>query len=132
LFLSKDTAKDMRWPKDGRRDDGNLKHPADSIVWNEFHEEHVQFAKDSRNVQLGLSSDGFNPFDNMSTSYSMWPVILVPCNLPQWRCMKDLYMMISLLILGPKAPRNEIDVYLQPLVDDMQELLNEGILRMTR
>jgi hypothetical protein len=79
-------------------------------------------------MRLGLLSDGFNPFGNMSTSYSMWPVILVPYNLPPWRCMKDPYMMMSLLIPGPNAPGNEIDVYLQPLVDDLQELWNEGIL----
>jgi hypothetical protein len=70
-------------------------------------------------VRLGLSSNGFNPFGNMSTSYSMWLVIHVAYNLPLWRCIKDSYMMISLLILGPKALGNEIDVYLQPLVDDL-------------
>jgi hypothetical protein len=99
----------------------------DSILWKEFDKEHVQFTKDSRNVRLGLSSDGFNPFGNISTSYSIWPIILVLYNLPSWRCMKDPYMMISLLIPRPKAPRNEIDVYLQLLVDDLQELWNEGI-----
>jgi hypothetical protein len=35
--------------------------------------------------------------------------------------MKDPYMMLSLLIHGPMAPGNEIDVYLQPLVDDLHE-----------
>ena len=41
--------------------------------------------------------------------------------------MKDLYMILSLLILGRKAPRKKIDVYLQPWVDDLKELWNEGI-----
>ena len=50
LLLSKDIAEDMRWHKDGRRDDGNLRHPADSIVWKEFDKERVQFAKNSHNV----------------------------------------------------------------------------------
>ncbi|XP_062145287.1 uncharacterized protein LOC133852537 [Alnus glutinosa] len=121
LFMSKDIAKDMRWHKDGRQDDGNIRHPANSILWKEFDKEHVQFAQDSRNVRLGLASDGFNPFGNMSTSYSIWPVVLVPYNLPPWRCMKDPYMIMSFLIPGPKAPGNDIDVYLQPLVDDLQE-----------
>ncbi|KAK9993895.1 hypothetical protein SO802_023598 [Lithocarpus litseifolius] len=48
-------------------------------------------------------------------------------NLPLWRCMKDPYMILSLLIPGRKAPRNKIDVYLWPLVDDLKELWNEGI-----
>ena len=34
------------------------------------------------NVRLGLASDWFNPFGNMSTNNSVWPVVLVPYNLP--------------------------------------------------
>ena len=49
----------------------------------------------------------------MSTSYSMWPVVLMPYNLPPLRCMKDPYMILSLLIPGRKAPGNKIDVYLR-------------------
>uniref|UniRef100_A0A2N9GAQ5 Transposase-associated domain-containing protein n=1 Tax=Fagus sylvatica TaxID=28930 RepID=A0A2N9GAQ5_FAGSY len=129
LFMSKEIANDMKWHKNGRVDDGNsLRHPADSIAWKEFDKEHSWFAEESRNVRLGLASDGFNPFGNMSTSYSMWPVVLMPYNLPPWRCMKDPYMLLSLLIPGSKAPGNEIDVYLQPLVEDLQELWNEGTL----
>jgi len=41
--------------------------------------------------------------------------------------MKDPYMIMSLLIPGPKAPVNDIDVYLQPLADDLQELWIEGV-----
>jgi hypothetical protein len=50
FFFLKDIAKDIRWRKDRRRDDGNLRHPPNSILWKEFDKEHVQFAKDSCNV----------------------------------------------------------------------------------
>jgi hypothetical protein len=36
LFMSKDITKDMRWHKDGRQDDENLRHPANLILWKEF------------------------------------------------------------------------------------------------
>jgi hypothetical protein len=126
--MSKDTAKNMRWHKDEQHDDNALRHPANSIVWREFDKEHDWFAQDSRNVRLGLTSDGFNSFCNMSTSYSMWPVVLMPYNLPPWKCMKVPHIMLSLLIPGPTAPGNEIDVYLRPLVDDLHELWNEGVI----
>ena len=42
--------------------------------------------------------------------------------------MKDPYILLSLLILGSKAPGNKIDVYLQPLAEDLQELWNEGLI----
>ena len=35
--------------------------------------------------------------------------------------------MLSLLIPGPHQPRNEIDIYLKPLVDELKELWEEGV-----
>lgn len=59
------------------------------------------FAQESRNVCLGLATNGFNPLGNMSNSYSMWLVILIPYNLPAWRHTKENFLMMSLLIRGP-------------------------------
>ncbi|KAL3849461.1 hypothetical protein ACJIZ3_011343 [Penstemon smallii] len=118
LFVNKDIAENMRWHKEKRVNEENaLRHLADSEAWIDFDSKHQLFA----------SSDGFTPFSNMGTSYSIWPVILVPFNLPPWMCMKDPYFMLSMLIPGPKGPGNEIDVYLQPLVDELKELWGAGI-----
>ncbi|XP_031249542.1 uncharacterized protein LOC116107404 [Pistacia vera] len=76
---------------------------------------------------MGIATNGFNPFGNMSLSYSMWPVVLVPYNLPPWKCMKDPYFMMSLLILGPKAPGRDIDVYLRQLIEELKELWVDGV-----
>ena len=70
LFMSRKTAKDMRWHYNKRVDDENiLRHPADSKVWKEFDKQNEWFAKEPRNIRLGLATDGFNPFGNMSVSY---------------------------------------------------------------
>ncbi|KAF5450521.1 hypothetical protein F2P56_030861 [Juglans regia] len=128
LFMSTKTAQAMRWHKDAHVDDPtSMRHPADSRVWKDFDNKYVAFSHDPRNVRLGLASDGFNPFNNMSRPYSIWPVLLVPYNLPPWSCMKDPYTMLSLLIPGPKSPGNDIDVFLRPLVDELKELWEEGI-----
>jgi hypothetical protein len=127
LFMSKQIAEDMTWHKNKRINDGVLRHPSDSLTWKRFDEQHKFFSADPRNVRLGLASDGFNPFGMMSTSYSMWPVVLVPYNLPPWVCMKQPNFMLSLLIPGPNSPGNDIDVYLQPLIDDLKELWDVGI-----
>ncbi|TYJ99703.1 putative transposase [Cucumis melo var. makuwa] len=63
----------------------------------------------------------------MSTSYSMWPVVLLPYNLPPWKCMKETNFFMSLLISGPKSPGREIDVYLQPLIEELKELWTFGV-----
>ena len=54
--------------------------------------------------------------------YSCWPVMLVVYNLPPWLCMKDDYTFLTMLIPGPKQPRNDIDIFLDPLIDELQEL----------
>lgn len=63
----------------------------------------------------------------MSLSYSMWPVIVVPYNLPPWMCMKKQFSMITLLIPGPVAPSKDLDVYLRPLIDELKELWEFGV-----
>ncbi|XP_031248828.1 uncharacterized protein LOC116106594 [Pistacia vera] len=104
-----------------------LRHPIDSESWKEFDKIYPSFAQDARNVQMGIATDGFNPFGNMSLSYSMWPVVLVSYNMPPWKLMKDPYFMMSLLILGPKAPGRDIDVYLRPLIEELKELWVDGV-----
>ena len=37
------------------------------------------------------------------------------------------YMFLTCLISGPHNPKNKIDVYLQPLIDELQTLWNEGV-----
>ncbi|XP_060194586.1 uncharacterized protein LOC132623787 isoform X2 [Lycium barbarum] len=128
LFMSKKISEDLRWHKEKHLDEANvLRHPADSEAWKEFDMNHQWFAQEPRNIRLGLATDGFNPFGNMSTSYSMWPVILAPYNLPPWKCFKDPFMIMSLLIPGPQAPGKDIDVYLRPLIDELKELWNDGV-----
>nr|XP_027083699.1 uncharacterized protein LOC113706000 [Coffea arabica] len=121
LFMSSKIASQMRWHEEKRTKDGCMRHLADSPAWQTFDHLHPEFAKDCRNVRLGLASDGFNPFNNMSSTHSTWPVVLIPYNLPPWMCMKQPYFMLSLLIPGPSSPGNNIDVYLQSLVKELTE-----------
>ncbi|GJY35040.1 hypothetical protein Tco_0420418 [Tanacetum coccineum] len=37
-------------------------------------------------------------------------------------CMKETSLMLTMLIPGPKSPAKDIDVYLQPLIKELQEL----------
>nr|GEW10909.1 hypothetical protein [Tanacetum cinerariifolium] len=73
-------------------------------------------------TEPGLAVDGFNLPDNLSQSYSMWPVILITYNMPPWLCMKKSSFMLTLLILGTKSLGKDIDVYLRHLIDDLKDL----------
>ncbi|GKA10964.1 CACTA transposable element [Tanacetum coccineum] len=96
-----------------------IPHTAKEMTW---HTTGKCTEPEPRNVRLGLAADGFNPFGNLSHSYSMWPVILTTYNLPPWLCMKESSFMLTLLIPGPKSPGKDIDVYLRPLIDDLKVL----------
>ena len=105
----------MRWYIDKRVDDGIMRHSADSEEWKESNLQYPDFAFKPRNARLELATDGFNLFGNMNNNYSIWPVILIPYNLPPWLVMKEPYFMLSLLIPGPHQLENDIDIYLKPL-----------------
>nr|XP_033514427.1 uncharacterized protein LOC117279086 [Nicotiana tomentosiformis] len=122
LFMSSKTSSLMTWHHDKRVDDGIMRHPADSIAWKTFDELHQSFDVEPHNIRLGLAIDGFQPFENSKTPYSIWPVVLIPYNLPPWLCMKKENFILSMLIPGPESPGDAIDVYLQPLIEELKEL----------
>jgi hypothetical protein len=88
MFISKKQSEEVQWHKLKKKPvDNELSHPADGEVWKDFDDIHKDFAADARNIRLGLATDGCNPFGNMSNSYIMWHVFVVPYNLPLWPCM---------------------------------------------
>ena len=127
LFTSSVTAKEMRWHFENTREAGVLSHPSDGEAWKKFDQTYPDFALEPRNVRLGLCADGFTPFGLSGKTYSCWPVIITPYNLPPWMCMKQEYMFLTLIIPGPNNPKSKIDVYLQPLIDELKLLWDEGV-----
>ena len=127
LYMSLKTTSHMKWHVDGFMRGEMMRHPVNSLAWINFDKVHLSFAQEHQNVRLSLASDGFNPFGNMSISYNMWPVIFIPYNLPPWMCMKQIFFMLSLLIPSPTALGNDIDIYLQPLIDELNEFWEVGV-----
>ncbi|XP_074266804.1 uncharacterized protein LOC141590091 [Silene latifolia] len=116
----------MWWHQKGRNRDGRLRHVADSPQWRKIDRTFPEFGSEPRNLRLGLCTDGINPFGTLSTQHSCWPVMLVIYNIPPWLTTKSKYIMLTLLISGPKQPGNDIDVYLAPLIEDLKLLWNVG------
>ena len=127
LFRCRANAKLMRWHKEERKADDKIRHPANGSQWRLIDREFSNFAEDLRNIRFGLSTDGFNPFGVFSSSHSTWPVTLCMFNLPPWMSMKWKFIMIPIIIQGPKQPGNDIDVYLRPLIEDLQTLWKKGV-----
>ena len=88
----------------------------DGSQWRKIDRTYIDFALDARNIRFGLSTNGMNLFGEMSSGHNTWPVTICIYNLPPWLCMKRKFIMMPILIPGPKQPRNDINVYLRPLV----------------
>jgi hypothetical protein len=99
-----------------------LSHPADGEPWQDFDREFLDFVKDATNLRRGLATDSFNPFSKKNTKCSLWPMFVVPYNLPPWECMEESNFMMALLIPGSASPGKDFDLFLEPLAEDLLEL----------
>ena len=57
----------------------------------------------------------------------MWPVLVIPYNMPPNVCTKESNYMMALLIPGPKSPGKDFDLFMEPLVEELQQLW-KGVL----
>ena len=120
-------AEAITWHARAEIGDNLMRHPIDSSMWKAANLQYPEFSQESRNVRLGISTDGFNPFGNLSTNHSIWPVFVTPYNLPPSLCMKKEFSILTLLIPGHKAPSDDIDIFLAPLVEELNDLWVEGM-----
>jgi hypothetical protein len=128
VFSNPRDAKLVCWYSEKRRKNNEeIQHPADETQWKIFDLQYKPFGSESRNTRFVLSTDGMNPFGENRTVHSTWLVILVMYNLLTWLCDKRKYLMLSILIQGPKQAGTDIDVFLEPLMEDMAKLWNEGV-----
>ncbi|XP_026384808.1 uncharacterized protein LOC113280396 [Papaver somniferum] len=121
-------AEAMIWHSRAQKDVNIMRHPVDSTAWRCTDKFCPEFAKEARNVTLWIATDGFNPNGCFGLNYSCWLVILCPYNLPPSMCMKRKFSMLCLLISVPRAPGKDIDVYLQPLIEELKELWNNSVM----
>jgi hypothetical protein len=78
VFISKRTARHMRWHKEGiRENDGVMWNPLDDEAWKVLDRFDANFASDARNVRFGLATDDFDAFSTNSATYSCWPIFAV-------------------------------------------------------
>ncbi|XP_070564970.1 uncharacterized protein [Ptychodera flava] len=90
----------------------------DGQVWKDF--ESQGYFKSKFNLCLTLNVDWFQPYEH--TPHSVGALYLVINNLPrQERFMPENLILVGLLP-GPNEPKKNINSYLEPLVNELQEL----------
>jgi hypothetical protein len=99
MYLLERTIILMWWHNDGERENKEVMvHPLDSNAWKDLDNFDLEFARDTRNVCIGLVTDGFTPFGDSATSYLCWPMFAVTYHLPPSLCMKYEFMFLCLVI----------------------------------
>jgi hypothetical protein len=121
LFISKKTARHRTWHKEGVRENGQVMvHTSDSEAWKALDDFDVDFARDAQNMRIGLAADGFLPYNMSVVSYSCWPVFAILYNHPSALCMQYEYMFLCLITPGPYHPRTNIELMLEPLIEELK------------
>ncbi|KAF7145108.1 hypothetical protein RHSIM_Rhsim04G0152500 [Rhododendron simsii] len=71
MYRSLEVARDLTWHSTHRSSDGKLRLAVDSPTWKTIDDKWSFFSADPHNLRLGLVTDGFNPFRNLSSTYSL-------------------------------------------------------------
>lgn len=127
MFLVASKAKLMDAHDKNRSNGETLRGIFDGEAVAKFETQFPDFAAEPRNLKFMLASDGIQPFSYRSTNNSVWPVLLINCNLPPELAIKNAFMITTLIIPGKKQVSN-FDIYLRPLLDEFKLLWSEGIM----
>jgi hypothetical protein len=68
-----------------------------------------------------------NPFGEMRNPHSTCSIIMYIFNLTPWLYHKQKYLLLTTLVSDPKQADNDIDVCLEPLMEDIQKLWEYGV-----
>jgi hypothetical protein len=123
VFSNPRDAELVRWHSEKHREnDEEIRYLADGTQLKNFDLQYPEFSVESRNIRFALSTDGMNPLGENWTVHSTWLVIIAMYDIPTWLCHKRKYITLSILIQGPKQAGIDIDVFLKPLMKDMEKL----------
>ena len=83
-----------------RSQDDVLQIPTYGSAFRCIEEKWPIFKEEPLNVKLSLAADGVNPFGEIRSTYSVWPVFVINNNLPPWMSIKREHTMLAMIVLG--------------------------------
>ena len=119
LYASEAIDEQMTWHANNLTKEGSVFNPSDADAWRHFDRTYPHFVVEPRNVRLSLWTDWRAPHGQYGGTYLCWPVILIPYSLPLGMCMSAEYMFVMMVIPGPSNPKHLINVYLEPLIEEL-------------
>ena len=80
--------------------DGVLRMFSDGFAFREIEEKWADFKDEPHNVRLSLEVDGVNPFREIRSIYSVWPIFVINNNIPPWMSIKREHIVLTIIIPG--------------------------------
>ena len=105
-----------------------MTHPSHSEAWQHYDWNYPDFVYDPWNISLRFYANDFTPNNQFGKPYFCWHVVVMPYSLPLEMYMKDPYFFLTCIIPSPNNLKAKINVYLQLLIDELNELWCDSIL----
>ena len=113
------------WKKQVQMNCKNLNALFDGNVWKEFFNVtespliNYSFSINKYSFGFGLNVDWFQPYTHTTTSTGV--IYITVLNLPRFIRYKRENVILIGIIPGPHEPKQNINTFLQPLVDELQQ-----------
>ena len=72
--------------------------PVDGSTFRCIEEKWPILKKEPHNVKLSLAVDSVNPFGELRSTYSVWPIFVINNNLPPWMSVKREHTMLAMIV----------------------------------
>ena len=99
LFTCNNIAQYMDYHARNRSQDDVIQMSAYGSAFRDMEENWPHF-KEPRNLRIYLAIDGVNPFAQMKSIYTVWPIFVIKNNIPPWLSIKREHIMLSMIIPG--------------------------------
>ena len=100
LSRCKKTVQFMDYHVRNRSQDDVNRMPIDGTSFRDIEEKWPHFKEEPRNLRIYLATDGVNPFSQMKSIYTVWPIFVINNNIPPWLPIKREHIMLLMIIPG--------------------------------
>ena len=79
-------------------EDDVIRIPADGSAFKDMEEKWTHFKEEPYNLSISLAAYGVNPFAEMRSIYTVWPIFVITNNIPTWLSIKREHIILSMII----------------------------------
>ena len=83
-----------------RSQDDIMQILADGSTFKKVEKKWPHFKEEPHNLKLSLVVDDVNPFGEMRSTYSLWPIFVINNNIHPWLSIRREHIMLTLIVLG--------------------------------